>query len=1033
MLRHFALNSHQRNITIEAHGGTGGPGGQSGSGSGGLGGIGQGPQFHVSGTSHWTVHGATETVFSTAVKTKQRKLCPIPVPSFTGRQEILQEIHQYFGQAQETRLIFILHGLGGSGKSQLAFKFVQEAQVKKRFSDVFFIDATNEETADTDLKLLVPGSDNTSEAALSWLASNHNDWLIVFDNADDVELDIAKFFPPCTFGSILITTRNPQLSIHGVDSQVSNMAVEDASNLLLKLVGRKAVQDNKKELATAIVKELHCFALAVSQAGGYINAQGDFEGYLALYKVSRDRLLKRNDIQGQSQYNTAVYATWDLSYNKLNPAAKLLLQIFSQLHHEGITKNIFEKASLSELRMDDNDFQVQVNQVLAQLGGSNHTWDGLVFNNIVGELQAYSLIEQNLHDQSFNVHPLIQQWNNDTTKQDMGFIQRCALAIIAMSSYFNTEDFKYITTLLHHMTRLSPLFQKPIDLQISVWLAYIAHLQGRWHDTEILYGAVCEKEKQFLGEEHPATLRNMHNLALTYRKQGRWSDAEGLQVVVLENQKRLLGVEHPDTLISMGNLACTYRVQGRWSDAEELEVKVLEASKRLLGEDHPATLHSMNNIANTYWNQGRWSDSEELEVKVLEARKRLLGEEHPNTLLSISNLAHSYNHQGRWRDAEELEIKVLEARKRLLGEDHPHTLTSMNNLACTYSDQGRWSDAAALRVAVLEARKRLLGEEHPDTLRNMHNLALTYRMQDRWSDAEGLQVVVLENQKRLLGVEHPDTLISMGNLACTYRVQGQWSDAEELEVKVLEARKRLLGEEHPDTLSSMANLACTYSYQGRLSDAERLEVIVLENRMRLLGEEHPDTLGSMNNLATTYRDQGRWTDAEALQVRAVEAHKRVLGEEHPHTLDSMHNLAVTYRNQGRWTDAEGLHIAALESQKRLLGEEHPHTLISMNELAYVFEHQARYSEAKALRQAAQDIEQRKDAASKCTQIDKFVATLPELALPGAVSENPVLQLLHGTYTQNSKKPRKWKRVFTSCFGSIGERNIEHEPGYLRSD
>ncbi|KAK7007347.1 P-loop containing nucleoside triphosphate hydrolase protein, partial [Favolaschia claudopus] len=262
--------------------------------------------------------------------------CPLPVHSFTGRQETLQKIHQYFAEAQGTRLVFILHGLGGSGKSQMAFKFVQEAQDKKRFSDVFFIDATSEETADADLKLLAPASDNTSEAALSWLASNHDDWLIVFDNADDVELDIAKFFPPCTFGSILITTRNPQLCIHGVDSPVSNMALDDASKLLLKLAGRKAVEDNKEELATAIVKELHCFALAVSQAGGYINARGDLKSYLALYKSSYDKLLQRNDVQGQSQYNKAVYATWNLSYNKLSSEGKLLLQIFSCLHHQGI-------------------------------------------------------------------------------------------------------------------------------------------------------------------------------------------------------------------------------------------------------------------------------------------------------------------------------------------------------------------------------------------------------------------------------------------------------------------------------------------------------------------------------------------------------------------------------------------------------------------------------------------------------------------------------------------------------------------------
>ncbi|KAK7016820.1 hypothetical protein R3P38DRAFT_3561758 [Favolaschia claudopus] len=918
-------------------GGTGGPGGQSQSGSGGVGGIGQGPQLNVSGTSHWNFNS---------------------VPSFTGRQDTLQEVHQYFGQAQGTRLVFILHGLGGSGKSQLAFKYVQQAQDEKR-----------DQTIETDLKLLAPTANDTSEAALSWLASNHNEWLIVFDNADDVGLDIAKFFPPCTFGSILITTRNQQLCIHGLDVQVSNMALDDASNLLLKLAGRKAVEDNKKELATAIVK-----------AGGYINAQGDFEGYLALYKVSRDRLLKRNDIQGQSQYNTPVYATWDLSYNKLNPAAKLLLQIFSQLHHEGITKEIFEKASLSELRMDDNDFQVQVNQVLGQLGGSNQTWDALVFNGIVGELQAYSLIEQNSHDQSFSIHPLVQQWSNDTTNQNMGCIQTYALAIIAMSCYFNTEDFKYITTLLHHMTRLSQFFGQPMDLQISQWLAYLAAQQGRWGDSDILYSTVLEARRRLLGEEHPDTLLSMNNLALTYGSQGRWTDAEGLQVSVLESWKRLLGEEHPDTLTSLNNLALTYRKQGRWSDAEDLQVAVLESRKKLLGKEHPDTLGSMHNLALTYRDQGRWTDAEGLQVSVLESWKRLLGKEHPHTLSSMHNLAMTYRDQGRWTDAEGFQVAVLESRKRLLGKEHPDTLLSMDNLASTYRKQGRYSDAENLQVAVLESWKRLLGKEHPDTLSSMHSLALTYSNQGRWTDAEGLQVAVLENRKRLLGKEHPDTLSSMHNLACTYSGQGRLSDAEGLQVAVLESWKRLLGEEHPHTLTIMNNLALTYNKQGCWSNAENLQVAVLENQKRLLGEEHPDTLISMGNLANTYRHQGRWTDAERLEVKVLEASKRLLGEDHPDTVISMNNLAGTYSNQGRWSDAQGLHVMVLEKTKTLLGNEHPQTLTSMLNTAHVFERQARYAEAEALRQAAQDIQHRKNPALQISPSPPPLPLKPPLLL-----------------------------------------------------
>ncbi|KAJ7448171.1 hypothetical protein FB451DRAFT_1053977 [Mycena latifolia] len=55
------------------------------------------------------------------------KVCPAPTVHFTGREDILQEMTQYFNTGIGRRHIFLLHGLGGSGKSQIAFKFVEES------------------------------------------------------------------------------------------------------------------------------------------------------------------------------------------------------------------------------------------------------------------------------------------------------------------------------------------------------------------------------------------------------------------------------------------------------------------------------------------------------------------------------------------------------------------------------------------------------------------------------------------------------------------------------------------------------------------------------------------------------------------------------------------------------------------------------------------------------------------------------------------------------------------------------------------
>ncbi|CAG8764906.1 13164_t:CDS:1, partial [Acaulospora colombiana] len=37
------------------------------------------------------------------------------------------------------------------------------------------------------------------------------DWLLIYDNADDPDLDLRDYIPHCDHGSIFITTRNPGL------------------------------------------------------------------------------------------------------------------------------------------------------------------------------------------------------------------------------------------------------------------------------------------------------------------------------------------------------------------------------------------------------------------------------------------------------------------------------------------------------------------------------------------------------------------------------------------------------------------------------------------------------------------------------------------------------------------------------------------------------------------------------------------------------------------------------------------------------
>ncbi len=132
-----------------------------------------------------------------------------------------------------------------------------------RFSDIFYIDATNQQTLEADLIAISPTNIEQSVAGCQqWLASQHGqNWLLFFDNADDVQLNLVKFFPDCRFGNILVTTRNPQLSIYtgkNAGTKVAGMDLEDAKCLLMQMSQAEEHKENEK-LAALIVKVIFYF------------------------------------------------------------------------------------------------------------------------------------------------------------------------------------------------------------------------------------------------------------------------------------------------------------------------------------------------------------------------------------------------------------------------------------------------------------------------------------------------------------------------------------------------------------------------------------------------------------------------------------------------------------------------------------------------------------------------------------------------------------------------------------------------------
>ena len=166
---------------------------------------------------------------------------------------------------QIQRRIFVLYGLGGIGKTQLAADFARRH--KATFSSVFWLDGRSEDHLRQSLagyaskipKGQIP--DRSGDAGLNsekdvdikvadvldWLAQPDNvDWLLVFDNVDrDFKqgketgaYDVRRYLPG-DHGSVLITTRLARMAQLGDSTRLKKTDEELGVAIFKSWYGRK--------------------------------------------------------------------------------------------------------------------------------------------------------------------------------------------------------------------------------------------------------------------------------------------------------------------------------------------------------------------------------------------------------------------------------------------------------------------------------------------------------------------------------------------------------------------------------------------------------------------------------------------------------------------------------------------------------------------------------------------------------------------------------------------------------------------------
>ncbi|WP_433332322.1 FxSxx-COOH system tetratricopeptide repeat protein [Spirillospora sp. CA-294931] len=804
---------------------------------------------------------------------------------FTGREEDLGRLRRQLRERGRAVVVPVtLQGLGGVGKTQVALEYVH--RYKTDYDVVWWIDCGQPQFVDSALadlgreiesrfeQIAPAGSTDREMAALVLQALSRNEpverWLIVFDNAEDVEE--LKRFVPSGRGHVLITSRNRAWEKQGDTLPVD---VFTRAESVTHLAGR--VRGITSAEAQQVAESLGDLPLAVAAAGAWLAETGrSVADYLEELRKPGPAPLAANQLK---DYSEPVARAWDLSLKQLgkrSPAAVRLFELCSLLAPD-ISLEIFSERTMVEL-LSPFDPALQ---------------PPMVIDRLVRELNRLALVKHDTSGRRIQVHRLVQvvvrsgmtPERLEETRRD---VHRVLAAARPKDSIEDPKNWPGFRRLWPHLDP-SEAEGSPDEAVRDLLLDRLRYLfLGADSERGLELGERVQRRWQEMLDDFDARktalpkqlLHLQFNLANVMRQLDRYTEALALDEEVLEGQTRLLGEDHPHRLMTASSLAASLRALGRYREALEMDDRTYTTWRELYGEDNIRTLSAANNLATCYRIVGQHTRAFEIDQATLKRRTATQGAEHPRTMDSNCSLARDLLELGRYEEAVTRMQAVWKTCIKTEGIDSRRALNAQVLLGVAQRSAGKSKDAERNFLAAHEGLIRRFGPEHSDSLAcrvsNASNLLVLSRLKDGEREIREVMAVL----ERRLGSTHAHHLVCGVNLASALRLLSNPKEARAVVEHARAGLSEALGADHPHTLAAVMVHATIQADLGELDEAEALESDTAARMAKTLGSRHPDTLRCQANHMLTKSAMGD-TWAAGARVKVCDQLEELLGSGHP--------------------------------------------------------------------------------------------------------------------------------------------------------
>ena len=816
--------------------------------------------------------------------------------AFVGRENYIATLEESMlspGQASKTAIC----GLGGIGKTQIALELAYRMSDRDPDMSVLWIPCQSYESVEQaymDIAqltgLALHDTATVKDQVKAYLShESSGKWLLIFDNADDLEMwtkgpetgpALKSLLPQKETDHILFTTRNRRLAIKLASSnvvQIPDMDEDTAMQMLHQLLIRNELLKDKERTA-ALLKELCFLPLAISQAAAYINENditrlGDYLSLITAQEGDMGKLLSE-DFEDDGRYpdvKNPVATTWLVSFyqmRSLNPLAVEYLSFMVCISFRNIPQSLLPPAPSGKERIE-----------------------------ALGLLKGYSFVSEELESGKLTLHRLVYLATRTWMRKDGSFAGWIVKAVDHMDKIFSDMTYEerhlWRPYLPHILSTIENHEFRAVRYRYSGLLTIVGSLlssDGRAREAKVLFDQTLEDRQKQLGKDHEQTLDSMYYVGAVLASMGQYTEAKQMERV-LERKKTALGPQHPGTLWSLATYGLVCLLQGHYAQAQSIQEQALEGFKKVFGPEDARTLRSIEALGFIFFQQGNYQEAEARYRQAIDGYTKKFGPWEAATLRVHNKCSCALICQGKYDEAEQICSAVLRRSEEMLGPEHPLTLDSMHYLGGVYLEQKRFEDAERLGIRALNLAKRASGAEHPDTLKVMDELRQS----------------------------SPLTLLFLGNLAAVYWNQGQFEKAEELGIKVWESKKQKLGMDHPSTLITMQNLAYTCESVGNYRDAIDLTTQCLELRTNRLGAEHPDTVQSKIFLSGLRQmENNHLVEDPAADSECANQCHRDTGDDDKSVTPSYSKSSVSRTPTGEISDGSKAQIPVEDRRKRKL-------------------------------------------------------------------------------------------------------------------